>query len=178
MQHIKIEIKGVSAELALGNYMPKDPTIYENWEDFYHYDDIIHESLLLSEYVNELTIFKDGEQTFKGHIPASQFKAQKSISPVMEQGSLYLRTECVENAVYTCEFDVEEFDITKLFFETQDYDSFFKVGKSFITNALYDGKVIKPEWQSAVPVGNICLLCRFENGYLIPQYDAVGKKSV
>jgi len=24
-------------------------------------------------------------------------------------------------------------------------------------------------------VGNICVLCRFENGYLVPVYDAVNK---
>jgi len=31
------------------------------------------------------------------------------------------------------------------------------------------------EWVSAHPVGDICLLCRFDNGYLVPFYDAVKK---
>jgi len=58
-------------------------------------------------------------------------------------------------------------------FETQDYDFLFKVGKSFVTKMLYNDKALELEWMSAKPVGNICLLCRFENGYLVPIYDAV-----
>ena len=172
---IKLEIKGVSAELVLGNYMPKDPTIYEDWQEFFRYDDLIHESQLLSDYVNEITIWKNEAQIFKGKIPASQFKAAKSFSPAMEQNSLYLRAECAENAVYSAEFDVGDFDLNKLYFETQDYDSLFKVGKSFVTNILYKDKKIELEWKSAVSIGNICLLCKFENGYLTPLYDAVNK---
>lgn len=175
MSKIEIEIKGVSAELVLGNYMPKDPTIYENWEEFYHYDDLIHESQLLSDYVTEITILKDGEQAFKGNIPASKLNAQKSFIPVMQQGALYLRTECVENAVYRCEFETPDFELSKLSFETQDYDLLFKVGKSFIVCPVYDGKPLQLTWISATPVGNICLLCRCDNGYLIPVYDAINK---
>lgn len=174
---IKIELKGIAAELVLGNYMPKDRTIYENWEEFFHYNDLIHESQLLADYVNEVTIWKDDEQVFHGRIPASKFRPQKSFCPAMEQGSLYLRTECAENAVYSCEFEAEEFDIDKLFFETQDYDSLFRVGKSFITNVFYDGESKPLTWVSATPVGNICLLCSFEKGYLVPLYDAVNKKN-
>jgi len=175
---IKLEIKGVSAELVLGNYMPKDPTIYENWQEFFRYDDLIHESQLLSDYVNEITIWKNDERIFKGKIPISQFKSQKSFSPVMEQNALYLRTECAENAVYSAEFDIDDFDLNKLYFETQDYDMFFKLGKAFITNILYNDKKFKLEWKEAVSIGNICLLCKFENGYLAPVYDAVNKIAV
>lgn len=172
---IKLEIKGVGAELALGNYMPKDPTIYNDWQEFYHYDDLIHESQLLSDYVSEIVIWKDDKEFFKGKIPANQFKTQKSFSPAMEQDLLYLRTECAENAVFSAEFETTEFDKNKLFFETQDYDLLFKVGKSFITNIIYENRKIDLEWKSATPVGNICLLCKFNAGYLVPVYDAINK---
>lgn len=177
MPHIKVEIKGVSAELVLGNYMPKDPTIYEDWQEFYRYDDLIHESQLLTEHVAEITIWKDNEELLKGRIPANQFKSEKSFCPAMEQNALYLRTECAENAVYICEFDTENFKLSKLLFNTQDYDCLFKVGNSFITSLSYDSKKHPLEWQSATPIGNICLLCKFENGYLVPTYDAVNKIS-
>ncbi|MEI8273627.1 MAG: hypothetical protein WCG08_13480, partial [Paludibacter sp.] len=91
---------------------------------------------------------------------------------------LYLRTECAEQAVYQCEFEAEQFDKMKLFFETQDYDLLFKVGNSFISKIIYEDKVLHLEWVSAKPVGNICLLCRAENGFLVPVYDAVGKIAV
>lgn len=175
MGKIKIEIKGVSAELALGNYMPKDPTIYNDWQDFYHYADLIHESQLLSNYINEITIWKDDEEIFKGKIPLNQFKTQKSFCPAMEQNGFYLRTECVENAIYSGEFESNEFNLNKLFFETQDYDLLFKTGTAFITNILYENKKIELEWNNGQAIGNICLLCKFENGYLIPTYDAINK---
>ncbi len=175
MERIEIEIKGVSAELVLGSYMPDDPTIYNEWQEFFRYDDLIHESQLLSDYVSEITIRKDGEQVFTGHIPSGKFKPRKSFMPAMEQGALYLRTECVENAEYRCEFETESFDLNKLFFDTQDYDLLFKVGKSFVTNPVYDNKPLELTWVSGKPVGNLCLLCRFDNGYLVPVYDAVNK---
>jgi len=49
------------------------------------------------------------------------------------------------------------------------------VGKSFLAKVTYDGKPLSLEWVSAKPVGNICVLCRFENGYLNPLYDAINK---
>lgn len=175
MSTISIKLSGVSAELVLGNYMPSDTTIFNNWEDFFHYNDLIHVSQLLTEYVSYIEISVDDKDVFKGKIPASQFKAQKSFTPGMVDRALYLRAECAEEAVYTCTFEAEDFDKNKLFFETQDYDQLFKVGNSFITNLIYDGKTLSPEWQSGKPVGNICLLCRFENGYLVPLYDAIKK---
>ena len=66
----------------------------------------------------------------------------------------------------------------KLMFETQDYDLLFKVGSSFLSKVTYDAKELNPEWVSGKPVGNICLLCRAENGYLMPVYDAVRKIAV
>ena len=42
MSHITIQLSGIAAELVLGNYMPTDPTIMKNWEEFYHYNDLIH----------------------------------------------------------------------------------------------------------------------------------------
>ena len=175
MSTISIKLTGVSAELVLGNYMPSDGTIFNNWEDFFHYNDLIHVSQLLTDYVSSIEITVDEVEVFNGKIPAAQFKAQKSFTPGMVDRALYLRAECAEEAVYTCTFQVEDFDKNKLFFETQDYDHLFKVGKSFITNIMYDDMRIMPEWQSGKPVGNICLLCRFENGYLVPLYDAIKK---
>jgi len=175
MSEISIEIQGVAAELVLGNYMPTDPTILNNWEDFYHYNDLIHTSQLLPDYISDITIRQNESILFRGKIPASQFKAQKSFIPVMVERALYLRAECVEQAVFKCSFNVETFDISKLSFETQDYDQLFKTGTSFLVHLLYDGRKIVPEWQSGKPIGNICLLCRYENGYLVPLYDAVNK---
>ncbi len=175
MSKITLYIKGVAAELVLGNYMPKDPAIFENWEEFYHYNDLIHESQLLSNHISEIQILVDDESVFTGNIPASQFIVQKSISPVMVHRALYLRTECVEQADFQCVFDVGNFDKRKLFFETQDYDLLFKVGNSFLSKIKYEDVEIKPEWKKGTPVGNLCMLCRFENGYLIPLYDAVNK---
>jgi len=177
MNHLTIQLTGVGAELVLGNYMPDDLTIFNDWQEFFHYNDLIHESQLLSEHISEILITRDDEILFQGRIPFPQIQAQKSFFLVLVQQALYLRTECVENAVYRCELDVEEFDISKLVFETQDYDMLFKVGKSFLSRLLYDGNELPLEWVSATPVGSICLLCRSENGCLVPVYDAIKRVS-
>lgn len=175
MQKIKITITGVAAELVLGNYMPTDPTIMKNWEDFYHYNDLIHCSQIMSEYITHISIEIDGKENFKGQIPASAFIKQKSYCPVMVERALYLRTECAENATYEAEFETENFDKSKLSFETQDYDHLFRVGKSFITNVIYNEKKIELNWIKGESAGNICVLCRYENGYLVPIFDAIKK---
>jgi len=177
MSKIKIQLTGVAAELVLGSYMPKDATIFNNWEEFFHYNDLIHVSQLLVEHISEIEIKQDDAVIFTGKIPNAHIVAQKSTSPVLIEKTLYLRTECAEQAVYTCEFETDEFDKTKLCFETQDYDMLFKVGKSFLAKVTYEGKPLPLEWVSAKPVGNICVLCRFENGYLVPVYDAVNKQA-
>ena len=178
MPTIRIQLTGISVELSLGYYMPKDATIFNNWEDFYHYNDLIHESQLLSDYISEIQISSDDEIIFSGRIPTSQFKPQKSTLPAMRHKALYLRTECAEQAVYKTEFEVDNFDKMKLTFETQDYDLLFKVGNSFLAKAMYENNELSLEWMSAKPVGNICMLCRYENGFLIPIYDAVKKITV
>jgi len=175
MSKIKIRITGIAAELALGNYMPKDATIFNDWQEFFHFDDLIHETQLLAEHVTEIEIKQDDVMIFTGKIPDAKFQSQKSYSPVLVPQALYLRTECAEQAVYQCEFEMDDFDKNKLFFETQDYDLLFKVGKSFVTQILYDHQPFPLEWVSGKPVGNICLLCRFQDGYLVPVYDAVKK---
>ena len=175
MSNIKIQLTGVAAELVLGNYMPKDATIFSNWEEFFHFNDLIHVSQLLMEHISEIEIRQDDAVIFTGKIPSTHIVAQKSTSPVLANKALYLRTECAEQAVYSCEFETDGFDKTKLCFETQDYDLLFKVGKSFLAKVTYDGKSLPLEWVSAKPVGNICVLCRFENGYLNPLYDAINK---
>jgi len=173
MAKIHIQLTGVAAELTLGNYMPKDATIFNNWEDFYHFNDLVHCSQLLVEHISEIQITQDEQVIFTGKIPVAQFHAQKSFSPILLNRALYLRTECAEQAVYNCSFEVDKFDKMKLIFETQDYDMLFKVGQAFLSKILYDGKELELEWISGEPLGNICLLCRFENGYLVPIYDAV-----
>jgi hypothetical protein len=175
MSKIKIQISGVGAELVLGNYMPGDETIYNDWQEFFHFNDVIHESQLLSEHVSEIEIKQDELEIFKGKITDTQFQPQKSFSPVLVQLALYLRTECVEQSVFQCEFETENFDKNKLCFETQDYDLLFKVGRLFITGMVYDELPLSLEWVSAHPIGNICLLCRYENGHLVPVYDAIKK---
>ncbi|MFT3752016.1 MAG: hypothetical protein QM800_03795 [Paludibacter sp.] len=175
MQKITIQLTGVAAELVLGNYMPQDATIFNNWEDFYHYNDLIHVSQLLTDYISEIQISCDGEMVFNGQIPPAHIRPQKSMSPVLQHRALYLRTECAEQAVYRCEFETETFNKNLLSFETQDYDQLFKVGKSFLSKVQYGGRELGLEWISGKPVGNICVLCRFENGYLVPLYDAVNK---
>jgi hypothetical protein len=178
MSKINIQLSGVAAELVLGNYMPKDSTIYNDWLEFYHFNDIIHETQLLSEYISEIEIKQDEVIVFKGKIPDTSFLPVKSFSPVLIQQALYLRTECAENAVYQCEFEAENFDKDKLLFETQDYDLLFKVGKSFISKLSYDNTPQPLIWVSARPVGDICLLCRYVNGYLLPVFDAVHKIAI
>jgi len=175
MSKIKIQISGVGAELVLGNYMPGDATIFNDWQEFYHFNDLIHETQLLVEYVSEIEIKVDDLVLFRGKIPDTKFIPQKSCSPLMIEQGIYLRTECAENAVYQSEFEIESFDKNKLFFETQDYDLLFKVGNAFISHLIYDQVSYPLEWVSAHPVGDICLLCRFDNGYLVPFYDAVKK---
>ncbi len=177
MSKIKIEFTGVAAEIVLGNYMPMDTTIYNNWEDFYHFNDLIHESLLLVEYISEIQIKEDDKLIFSGRIPEAHCKAQKSFIPVLSEGATYLRTECAEQAIYKVEFEADNFDKMKLFFETQDYDLLFKVGSPFLASINYEGSVYKLEWVSGKPVGNICLLCCCENGFLVPLYDAINKKN-
>ena len=176
MSKIKIALSGVAAELVLGNYMPSDKTIMSNWEDFYHYGDLIHVSQLLPDYISEIVITSDEQEVFRGKIPANFFRAQKSFTPVMFERALYLRTECAEEANYECEFETDNFDKSKLIFETQDYDFLFKVGNAFLDKIFYNGLPLQAEWQSGKPVGNICLLCRCENGYLVPLFDAINKK--
>ncbi|MFZ4726094.1 MAG: hypothetical protein ACOYMD_11680 [Paludibacter sp.] len=175
MAKIQIQISGIAVELALGNYMPKDATIFDNWEDFYHFDNLIHESQLLTEHISEIIIKQDEQIIYKGKIPDKQFVSQKSFLPAMQDHVLYLRTECAENATFQYEFETDHFDKLKLVFETQDYDLIFKVGKPFLSNVVYDGNPIHQEWLNGKPIGNICVLCRFENGYLVPIYDAVNK---
>ena len=175
MSKINIQLSGVAAELALGNYMPKDTTIFNNWEEFYHFNDLIHESQLLMEYITVIEIKEDDNVIFSGKIPSTNIIAQKSSSPALVQQALYLRTECAEQAVYQYEFETENFDKRKLFFETQDYDLLFKVGKLFLSKVRYNEIKLEQEWVSGKPLGNICVLCRCENGYLIPIYDAVNK---
>lgn len=175
MSKINIQLSGVAAELALGNYMPKDTTIFNNWEEFYHYNDLIHESQLLIEHISEIQIKEEDKVIFSGKIPSTNIIAQKSSSPTLVPQALYLRTESAEQAVYQFEFETENFDKRKLFFETQDYDLLFKVGKSFLSKVSYNDIKLEQEWVSAKPLGNICVLCRFENGFLVPIYDAVNK---
>lgn len=175
MSKINIQISGVGAELVLGNYMPKDATIFNDWQEFYHFNDLIHETQLMAGYVSEIVIKQDDVVLFQGKIPDTKFFPRKSFSPVLVPQALYLRTECAEQAVYKCEFEMENFNKNNLFFETQDYDLLFKVGKSFIVGVLYERQTFPLEWVSAHPLGDICLLCRCENGYLVPVYDAVKK---
>lgn len=175
MDKIKIEMKGVGVELVLGSYMPTDSTILKNWEEFFHYNDLIHESCLLADYVKECVIWKNDTIIYQNVLGNDMFQTQKSILPVMRQDELYLRTECAENAEYVVRFETEKFDIQLLTFMTQDFYGLFSTGKSFVVEVKYDNKRVKPEWQSATPIGNICVLCRYDNGFLIPEYDAINK---
>ncbi len=175
MPKINLKISGIAAELALGHYMPTDSTIMNDWQEFYHYNDLIHTSQLLTDYIAEIELKQDDSVLYSGKIPVGNVHARNSFTPAMVHRALYLRTECAEQAVYQCEFDVDNFDLTKLVFETQDYDMLFKVGQSFLSGLLYDNQPLNLEWISGKPLGNICLLCRFENGFLVPVYDAVNK---
>ena len=178
MSKIKLLLSGVSAEIVLGNYMPTDQTIIKNWEEFYHYNDLIHHSQLLTDYLSFIEIFEDDIAVFKGKIPNSNFISQKSFSPALFNQSLYLRTECAEQSIFQCVFETNNFDKAKLIFETQCYDMLFKVGSSFIAKMLYDGNELDLVWYSGKPLGNICVLCNCENGYLVPFYDAIKKNKL
>lgn len=175
MSNITIQFTGVAAELVLGNYMPKDATIFNNWEEFFHYNNLIHVSQLLTEHISEMEIKQDDIVVFSGQLSPAHIFPQKSTAPALQQRALYLRTECAEQAIYSCTFEAENFDKTKLRFETQDYDLLFKVGNSFLSKVIYNDNELPLEWVSATPLGNICVLCRFENGYLVPVYDAINK---
>jgi len=175
MSNITIQFTGVAAELVLGNYMPKDATIFSNWEEFFHYNNMIHVSQLLTEHISEMEIKQDDIVVFSGQLSPAHIFPQKSTAPALQQRALYLRTECAEQAIYSCTFEAENFDKTKLRFETQDYDLLFKVGNSFLSKVIYNDNELPLEWVSAKPLGNICVLCRFENGYLVPVYDAITK---
>lgn len=176
MSYIKITIKGIAAELVLGNYLPSDKTIFSNWEEFFHYNDVMHVSQLIADHISEIEILKNKKLLYKGKVPANQFVSEKSFMPNMTEQGVYLRTECIENAVYSASFEIENFDISKLQFFTQDYELIFKTAKEFVTQVRYDGVKQELNWESGTPVGNVCLLCGFQNGYLVPLYDAVTKK--
>ena len=169
-------MKGVAAELVLGSYLPSDKNIFNNWEEFYHYNDILHSSQLIADYISDIEIVINDKTQYKGKIPAKQFTKEKSILPKMTEGGIYLRTECIENATYKIEFETENFDLNKLIFSTQDYESLFKSATDFVSAVNYDQKPLELEWISGEPVGNICLLCGYERGFLIPMYDAITKK--
>ncbi len=174
MQSVRIEMKGIAAELVLGNYMPADPAILKNWEDFYHYNDLLHVSHLHAGYMDEIKIFVDDILFInKTKFPAVK---QKSICPVMVQDALYLRTECVERAEYAVNFETEDFRPEKLRLEIQDYDGLFRTGNEFVVSVQYKDQNFVPEWISGQPVGNLCVLCSFDKGYLVPVYDAIQKK--
>lgn len=176
MNKIRIEIEGVAAEIVLGNYMPEDRTIINNWEDFYKFNDIIHQSLLLKDYISSFSIRVNGEKIEQMAQRKLRYTNAKSVVPFMHHDALYLRTECVENATFVCEFECSsDFDIDLLGATVQDYDAIFKVSSSFIETLTYDGKVLDLQWQTGKALGNICLLCSYQNGFLVPIYDAVKK---
>lgn len=175
MSKIKINIQGVAAELSLGNYTPIDKTIFNNWEDFYKYNDILHVSQFVADHISEIEIIIDDQVQYKGKIPARQFTKNKSELPQMKEGSLYLRTECIENATFCIETEINDFDFNKLIFMTQDYDLIFKSATEFVSSIIYDNKTLELNWIKAEPLGNICLLCGYQNGFLLPIYDAVKK---
>lgn len=176
MTKVRIEIKGVAAEIVLGNYMPTDTTIINNWEDFYNYNDVIHQTLLLKEHLTEFRIFINDQESKQQVQRQLKYVNAKTVIPYMEQEALYLRTECVENASFICEFETtSDFDLNKLNAVVQDYDALFKVSSHFIEALTYEGKQLELQWQSGKPIGNICLLCTYKNGYLVPIYDAIKK---
>ena len=175
MSKINIQLTGIGAELVLGRYMPNDNTIFNDWRDFFHYNDLIHEAELISEHVSELLILQDEEVIFKGIIPETKFLPQKSFSPKFYPLAIYLKTECAEYAVYQYEFETDNFDPDKLFFEIQDYDSIFQLGRSYIANMLYDKQKLQLEWASGKRIGEACFICRRNEGNLEPIYDAIKK---
>jgi|GEM_PF-682761 len=176
MSKFKIKIQGVAAELALGTYLPADKTIYNNWEDFYKYNDVLHTSQLIADYISEIEILENDNSIYKGKIPARQFVKEKSFLPNMIENGVYLRTECIENATYETELEISGFNITKLTFATQDYELIFRSAKEFVSKVLYDNMPLELTWVKGEPIGNICLLCGYRNGFLVPLYDAITKK--
>lgn len=175
MSKIKIVMKGVGVEIVLGNYMPTDMTILNNWEEFFHYNDLIHTSQLLNDHLQEVSVFVDETPLMNLNLHKIPVIREKSFSPVLSQNSLYLRTECAENAIFQCDFEIENFKPELLKIQIQDYDGLFKTGQSFITSFIYDDIKLIPRWSSADPIGNICIICRHENGFLIPEYDCIRK---
>ncbi len=177
MNKIRIEIEGVAAEIVLGNYMPADTTIMNNWEDFYRYNDLIHKTLLLKDYISAFRVIVNEQEIEQLGQRKIKYEHSKTVVPVMQQDALYLRTECVEDAHFVCEFETaEEFDLTQLVASIQDFDAMFKVGNAFIEELQYKGAKLNLEWQGGKPLGNICLLCGYNNGYLVPIYDAIKKE--
>lgn len=172
---IKIQLKGVGVELALGEYPRTDTKIFEEWTEFFNYNNLVHTSHLMLNHLSEVIITDDDVQIYKGKLSDCKQSIQHSFEFPLEEGHLYLRTECVEQAVYQCEFTTDDFDSAKLVIEIQEYDHLFKTAKVFISNLLYEKELLNLDWVSADPIGNICLLCKYENAYLIPIYDAVTK---
>jgi hypothetical protein len=160
---VKIQLKGVGVELALGEYPKTDVKIFEEWTEFFNYNNLVHNSHLMLDHLSEVIITEDEILLYKGKLTSTKHSVQKNIEPLFDEGQLYLRTECVEQAVYQCEFTTNKFDITKLVIETQEYDHLFKTAKAFISNLLYDDELLKLEWLSADSIGNICMLCKYEN---------------
>jgi len=107
MSYLTIQLTGVGAELVLGNYKSDDTTIFNDWQEFFNYNDLIHESQLLTEHISEMLITLDDGIIFQGRIPSPQIHMQKSFSPALVSQELYLRTECAENAVFRCELDAK-----------------------------------------------------------------------
>lgn len=177
MANIHIQISAVGVELVLGTYLPHDTFIFSDWQEFYRYNDIIHSAHIIADHVKNIKITVDGEVLYEGIIPHNQFVEQKSFSPFLVPESLYLRTECVEECVCSCTFESDIFELDKLLFETQDYDFLFKVSQKFINKITYNSVPLEFEWTAKKAIGNICLLCRYNAGYLHPLYDAVNKLS-
>jgi hypothetical protein len=175
MSKIKIILEGVSAELVVGTYSISDTTIFNDWTEFYNYNDIFHSSLLLSSYIKTIKVICDEMLVFQGPIPYNLIHTQQTIFFSLRQGEDYLRTECIEEANFKCEFETESFNMQLLKFEIQDFGSIFKADKSFLSNISYQGVPQLTHWESAKPIGNICLLCRFNSGYMVPIYDAITK---
>ena len=131
--------------------MPTDSTIQNNWEDFYHYNDLIHATQLITEHVSNIRIQKDDEVLFDGRIPYKALKPQKSFCPVMVQRALYLRTECAEEAVFEASFESEDFDISKSVSYTH-LDVYKRQGIHINEDTFYP-ETVHPETKKQVPDG-------------------------
>lgn len=176
MALVEVTMKGVAAELVLGSYLPSDKTIFANWEDFYNYNNLLHETQLVSEYIEFLTVKVNGVQVYTGKVPANLLCVEKSFTPVLLPNTMYLRTECVERAEFVAKFDADDFNIQGLKFHVQEYDGLFKTASAFLSSISYESKQLELVWSKAQPIGNLCVLCGFSDGYLFPVYDAVNKK--